>query len=104
MTMRFMTIVKTRETGAHPSPALIEKIGKLGEEAAKKGAMVGMGGLLPTALGARARLANGRITFTDGPFTEAKEVIGGYAMRDRKSTRLNSSHLVISYAVFCLKK
>src|SRR2546426_6794865 len=79
ITMRFMTIVKTRETGAHPSPALIEKIGKLGEEAAKKGAMVGMGGLLPTALGARARLANGRITFTDGPFTEAKEVIGGYA-------------------------
>src|SRR5437879_12424157 len=80
MTMRFMTIVKTRETGAHPSPALIEKIGKLGEEAAKKGAMVGMGGLLPTALGARARLANGKITFTDGPFTEAKEIIGGYAI------------------------
>src|SRR2546422_5307380 len=80
--MRFMTIVKTRETGAHPSPALIEKIGKLGEEAARKGAMVGMGCLLPTALGARARLANGRITFTDGPFTEAKEVIGGDAIYD----------------------
>src|SRR3989442_13200124 len=78
--MRFMTIVKARETGAQPSPALIEKIGKLGEEAAKKGAMVGMGGLLPMALGARARLANGRITFTDGPFTEAKEVIGGYGV------------------------
>jgi hypothetical protein len=41
--MRFMTIVKTRETGARPSPALIEKIGKLGEEAAKQGKMVGMG-------------------------------------------------------------
>src|SRR3989442_739198 len=82
ITMRFMTIVRTRETGAQPSPALIDKIGKLGEEAAKKGAMVGMGGLLPTALGARARLANGRITFTDGPFTEAKEVIGGYALYD----------------------
>src|SRR3989442_3069103 len=85
--MRFMTIVKTRETGAHPSPALIEKIGKLGEEAARKGAMVGMGGLLPTALGARARLANGRITFTDGPFTEAKEVIGGYAIFDVASKK-----------------
>ncbi len=80
--MRFMTIVKTRETGAHPSPALIDKIGKLSEEAARKGAMVGMGGLMPTAMGARARLANGRITFTDGPFTEAKEVIGGYAIYD----------------------
>jgi len=82
MTMRFMTIVKTRETGAHPSPALIEKIMKLGADAAKQGVMVGMGGLAPTALGARARLANGKITVTDGPFTEAKEVIGGYAIYD----------------------
>jgi len=82
MTMRFMTIVKTRETGAQPSPALIEKIVKLGKEAGKKGQMVGMGGLAPTALGARARLAKGKITVTDGPFAEAKEVIGGYAIYD----------------------
>ena len=82
MIMRFMTIVKTRETGAQPSPALIEKIMKLGEEAGKKGQMVGMGGLAPTAVGARARLANGKITVTDGPFTEAKEVIGGFAIYD----------------------
>ena len=87
MTMRFMTIVKTRETGARPSPALIEKIGKLGEEAAKQGVMVGMGGLLPTAVGARARLANGKITVTDGPFTEAKEIIGGYAIYDVASKK-----------------
>jgi len=80
--MRFMTIVKSRETGARPSPALIEKIGKLGAEAAQQGVMVGMGGLLPTALGARARLENGKITVTDGPFTEAKEIIGGYAIYD----------------------
>ena len=83
--MRFMTIVKTRETGAQPSPALIEKIVKLGQDAAKKGVMVGMGGLLPTALGARARLANGKITVTDGPFTEAKEIIGGYAQFELNS-------------------
>ena len=87
MTMRFMTIVKTRETGAQPSPALIEAIGKLGEDAAKKGVMVGMGGLAPTAMGARARLANGKITVTDGPFTEAKEVIGGYAIYDVPSKK-----------------
>jgi hypothetical protein len=85
--MRFMTIVKTRETGAQPSPALIEKIGKLGQEAAKQGVMVGMGGLLPTAVGARARLANGKITVTDGPFTEAKEIIGGYAIYDVASKK-----------------
>ena len=85
--MRFMTIVKSRETGAHPSPALIEKIMKLGEEASKKGVMVEMGGLGPTALGARARLANGKITITDGPFTEAKEVLGGFAIYDVPSKK-----------------
>ena len=80
--MKFMTIVKTRESGARPSPALIARIGKLGEEAAQQGKMVGMGGLGPTTQGARARLANGKITVTDGPFTEAKEVIGGFAIYD----------------------
>ena len=79
--MRFITIVRTRE-GGRPSPALIEKIGQLGAEAAQQGVMVGMGGLAPTALGARARLSKGKITVTDGPFTEAKEVIGGYAIYD----------------------
>jgi len=82
-----MTIVKSRETGAQPSPALIERIMKLGEEATKKGVMVEMGGLGPTALGARARLANGKITITDGPFTEAKEVLGGFAIYDVPSKK-----------------
>jgi hypothetical protein len=58
---------------------------KLGEEASKQGVMVGMGGLGPTALGAKARLVNGKITFTDGPFAEAKEVIGGFAIYDVRS-------------------
>ena len=80
--MRFMTIVKTRENAEQPSPALIEAIMKLGEDASKKGVMVEMEGLLPTAAGARARLANGKITVTDGPFSEAKEVIGGFAVDD----------------------
>ena len=84
--MRFMTIVKTRE-GVRPSQALIDKIGKLGEEGLKQGVMVGMGGLAPTAAGARARLANGKITITDGPFAEAKEVIGGYAIYDVPSKK-----------------
>jgi hypothetical protein len=80
--MRFMTIVRTRENAEQPSPALIDAITKLGEEASQKGVMVEMGGLLPTAAGARARLSNGKITVTDGPFTEAKEVIGGFAVYD----------------------
>ena len=78
--MRFMTLVKSAETSAPPPQALMDAIGKLGQEAAGKGVMVEMGGLLPSAMGARVRLAGGRLTVTDGPFTEAKEVIGGYAL------------------------
>ena len=80
--MRFMTIVKTRETNFQPSQALLDRINKLAEDATKQGKFVGMGGLGPTALGARARLSKGKITVTDGPFTEAKEIIGGYAIFD----------------------
>jgi len=46
----------------------------------RTGVMVDMGGLLPTAMGARVHLAGGKLTVTDGPFSEAKEVIGGYAI------------------------
>jgi hypothetical protein len=83
--MRFMTLVKSAETSAPPPQTLMDAIGKLGEEAARNGVMVEMGGLLPTAMGARVRLAGGRLTVTDGPFTEAKEVIGGYAVYAVKS-------------------
>src|SRR5947207_12925713 len=80
--MRFMTIVKGRE-GCLPSQELIDRIMSLGAEASKEGVLVGMGGLGPTAQGARARLSkHGKITVTDGPFTEAKEVIGGFAIYD----------------------
>ena len=77
--MRFMTMVKAPEKSplGPPPKALMEAIGKLGEEAAKAGVMVEMGGLLPTAMGARLRLSGGKLTVTDGPFSEAKEVIGG---------------------------
>ena len=78
--MRYMTIVNAAETSAPPPLALMEAIGRLGQEAAAQGVMVEMGGLLPTAMGARVRLAGGRLTVSDGPFTEAKEVIGGYAI------------------------
>ena len=87
MTMKFMTIVKTRETNVQPSSELIDRINKLAEDATKRGAFGGMGGLGPSALGARARLSKGKITVTDGPFTEAKEVIGGYAIYDVPSKK-----------------
>lgn len=85
--MRFMTIVKSVETfrAGPPAQALMEAIGKLGEDAGKAGVLVEMGGLAPSATGARVRLSGGKLTVTDGPFSEAKEVIGGCAFFDVKS-------------------
>jgi hypothetical protein len=50
------------------------------EKHMKSGALVATEGCLPTALGARVRLADGKTTVTDGPFTESKEVVGGFAI------------------------
>lgn len=83
--MRFMTMVKGPENAGPPPKALMEAIGKLGEEAAKAGVLVETGGLLPSAMGARVRVAGGKVTVIDGPFTEAKELIGGYAVYSVKT-------------------
>src|ERR1700747_1538537 len=83
--MRFMMIVKHSEKQGPPPTQLMAEIAKLAEEATKAGTMLGNGGLGPTAQGARVRLSGGKVTVTDGPFTEAKEVIGGYAQFQLKS-------------------
>jgi hypothetical protein len=85
--MRFMTMVKASENSAlgPPPPALMQAIGELGEEARKAGVMLQMGGLLPSAMGARLELRDGKLSVTDGPFSEAKEVIGGYAVYSVKT-------------------
>jgi len=85
MTMRFMMIVKSAEKWGFPPKELMDAIGKLSEDAVKAGTMLGNGGLLPTATGTRVRLSGGKLTVTDGPFTEAKEVVGGYAQFELKS-------------------
>ena len=77
--MRFMMIVKHAEKQGPPPQQLMDAIAQLAEEATKAGTMVGSGGLGPTAQGARVRLSGGQVTVTDGPFTEVKEVVGGYA-------------------------
>jgi len=81
--MRYMTIVKgseNLEASGPPPAALFEEIGRLMDEAVKSGRMVSFGGLKPTASGARVRITNGKIVTTDGPFTESKEVIGGFSI------------------------
>jgi len=83
--MRFMMIVKCAENQGFPPKPLMDAIAKLSEEDLKAGTMLGNGGLTPTAQGARVRLSGGKVTVIDGPFTEAKEVIGGYAQFELKS-------------------
>jgi hypothetical protein len=77
--VRFISMVKAAENGP-PSPELMGAIGKLAQEMAQSGVLIEMGGLLPSARGARMRLARGGISVTDGPFTESKELVGGYAI------------------------
>ncbi|MFD0414172.1 YciI family protein [Streptomyces sp. NPDC127108] len=84
---RYLTMIRINETDAPqdgPSPELQERMGKLFEEITKAGALVETAGLAPTSEGARVRWENGSLSVTDGPFTEAKEVIGGYTILQAK--------------------
>lgn len=85
--MRYMTLLKTKEDSAAGAPPteLFEGIMKLGEEATHAGVLLDTGGLAPTAMGSRVRLSGGKLSVTDGPFTEAKEVVASYALYDVKS-------------------
>jgi hypothetical protein len=85
--MKFMTIVKGPESAGFPPQRLIDAIEKLRVEAVEAGTFVDTGGLLPSAAGASVRLDKGKITVTDGPFAEAKELIGGYAIFNLKSKK-----------------
>ena len=78
--MRFLSIYTHRETGNPPTPDEMARMGKLIEEGMKAGYLLGTEGCLPTAKGARVRQASGKVTVTDGPFSEAKEVVGGFAI------------------------
>lgn len=79
--MRFMVLVpgdSESEAGAIPSTDLLEAMTRYNEELANAGVMVGGDGLLPTSHGARIRFEGDQRTVTDGPFTEAKEIVAGY--------------------------
>jgi hypothetical protein len=60
-------------------------MGKLIEDSVREGVLVTTEGCLPTVKGARVRLANGKVTVVDGPFSESKEVIGGFAILNVES-------------------
>jgi hypothetical protein len=83
--MRFMMMVKSAENSGPPPKELMDAIAIISEEAVNNGTMISTGGLAPTAQSTRVRISKGQLTVTDGPFTEAKEVVGGYAQFELKS-------------------
>jgi len=81
--MRFMAMIKATadyEAGRPPKPELMAAMGKLSEDERTTGRFQMGGGLLPSAQGHKVTMTGGRISVTDGPFTETKEVIGGFAI------------------------
>jgi hypothetical protein len=78
--MKFLSIYKTAERSAPPSQEEMARMGKLVEDGMKAGFLLATEGCLPSALGARIRMSSGKLTVTDGPFAEAKEVVGGFAL------------------------
>jgi hypothetical protein len=67
---------------APPTPELMDEMGKFVEEATKAGVLLATGGLAPYAEATKVSLADGKYTVIDGPFTEAKELIGGWALME----------------------
>ena len=84
--MRFLSMIRIDETtGQKPSQRLMDEMGKLMEEMIRTGALVSTAGLRPTKEGVRVRSRYGKLSMTEGPFTETKEVIGGYAILEARS-------------------
>ena len=83
--MRFLgyTLANESELPTEPpSPELFEEMGKFVEEAIKAGVIVATGGIAPTSEGAKITLKDGEFTVVDGPFAEAKEIVGGWAIME----------------------
>ena len=78
--MRFLSMVKAKEGGLPPTRKAMDDMEKLIGDAFQAGWLLSAEGLLPSKLGFRMRRDAGKVTLTDGPFTEAKEIIGGFSI------------------------
>jgi hypothetical protein len=86
--MRFLMMIKANadyEAGKPPSPELMAGMGRLMGEMAQAGILLAAEGLQPSSRGARISVKGGRRQTTDGPFAEAKELVGGYAILEAPS-------------------
>jgi hypothetical protein len=91
--MRFLSIYKSKERGVPPTEEEMRQMGALIEDAMKAGWLLGTEGCLPSALGARVRNSNGSLTVVDGPFTESKEIVGGFAIIQANSKEEAVEHV-----------
>ena len=86
--MKFLSMIRIDEsTGQKPSERLMNEMGKLIDEMTRNGSLVRTAGLRPTKEGVRIRSNRGKLSRLDGPFTETKEVIGGYAILEAKDLK-----------------
>ena len=85
--MRYLSFIRHSEKFRESAPprSLMEAMGRFVERSKREGVLVDTGGLLPSREGVRVRLSKGKIVVTDGPFTESKEVIGGWAILSTES-------------------
>ncbi len=94
--MRYMVIVKgdaASESGAMPDPGMLEEMGKYNEQLVNAGVMLAGEGLHPTSQGLKIKFDGDKRTVIDGPFTEAKEIVGGFWIM-----QVNSRDEVIEWA------
>ena len=83
--MRFLSIYKSVEQNTLPTPEAMVSMGKLIEQGTKEGWLLETQGCLPSANGARVRRSDGKFSLVDGPFTESKELVGGFAILKAES-------------------
>jgi hypothetical protein len=83
--VRFLSIYKTAETTTPPTAEYVARMQQLVEDSMRAGWLVATEGCLPSAMGARVRHSGGKVSVIDGPFTESKELIAGFAILEAAS-------------------
>jgi hypothetical protein len=83
--MRFMVLVKARETMGPPPQEFLDAVAKAAEEATRVGKLIDTGALFPSEAGARVEIRKGALNVKDGPFSESKELVGGWGIVDAES-------------------
>jgi hypothetical protein len=80
--MKYLSFIRSSESYRNVPlpPALMQAMGEFVQQSFRDGTLVDTGGLLPSKEGFRVRITDGKLTVTDGPFSESKEIIGGWAV------------------------